>query len=81
MYVIQKIHKISTVEKNPKSGKQGHSIAQGPAEELKNYMHQQRGREAAGGLKRRKKKKAAKVVHSGLSVIPKCVFSHFDNIA
>lgn len=49
MYVIQKIHKISTVEKNPKSGKQGHSIAQGPAEELKNYMHQQRGREAAGG--------------------------------
>lgn len=55
MYVIQKIHKISTVEKNPKSGKQGHSIAQGPAEELKNYMHQQRGREAAGGLKRKKK--------------------------
>lgn len=76
MYVIQKIHKISTVEKNPKSGKQGHSIAQGPAEELKNYMHQQRGRR--GG--RLKKKKAAKVVHSGLYVISKCVFSHLDNI-
>lgn len=51
MYVIQKIHKISTVEKKPKSGKQGHSIAQGPAEELKNYMHQQRGRRG-GRLKK-----------------------------
>lgn len=47
MHIIQKIYKISTLgKKKKKSGKQGHSIAQGPAEELKNYMHQQR----EGGL-------------------------------
>lgn len=55
------------MKKLNKSWKQGHSIVQGPAEELKNYMHQQRERRG---------KKSATVVHSELYIMPKmCVLS------